>query len=44
MLFIYQKVFPQDSLVSVTSIIIILLFKFYTIKKLNHISQGRVIV
>lgn len=33
MVFIYQKVFPQDSLISVTSVIIIILFKLYTIKK-----------
>lgn len=31
--FIYQKVFPQDSLISVTSAIIILLFERYTIKE-----------
>lgn len=30
--FIYQKVFPKDSLNSVTGVVIILLFKVHTIK------------
>lgn len=33
--FIYQKVFPQDSLISLTSVIIILLFKFHTTKEIE---------
>lgn len=31
--FIYQKVFPRDSLISVTGVIVILLFKFHTTKE-----------
>lgn len=38
--FIYQKVFPQDSLISVTSVIIILLFKFHTTKEIEPHFPG----